>query len=96
MSNKKIPVVEALKRCLNCGGRDKKIRERGDKIVERRHRLANPKKRPSLWNEEDINYLEDKYGFEDLGAIAKTLGRSKKSVYEKAHRLGLKRTCDGI
>lgn len=42
-----------------------------------------------LWSEEDINYLEEKWGIYSIPTIAKNLGRSIDSIRIRAHKLGL-------
>lgn len=41
------------------------------------------------WTEEEINYLEEKWGNMPVKAIAKNLSRSVKSVKIKAARIGI-------
>lgn len=47
--------------------------------------------RGSTWTENEIAYLEDKWGTISISSIAKNLGRTESSILNKAQRLGLGR-----
>lgn len=43
------------------------------------------------WNEEECNFLEDRWGTIPIPTIAKSLGRTEEAVKLKAYKLGLRR-----
>lgn len=49
-----------------------------------------------FWTEEEINYLEKKWGVSSISLIAKRLKRTPDSVSSKAHKLGLQSVSNSV